>query len=435
MYFPNHFGPNLRVNHVLPRQPGLDSPTSATNCRYQNNTHDDSLHSQEGVIMSDNRETDWDPRDSGVLSDQRLAYDDMRERCPVAHSDFLGWSVFRHEDIINILADPGTYSNASKRKSIPNGLDQPEHTLYRNALEPFFGVEAMSVFETNCRNVAVNAVQALRSHGDEVEFVSAFARPFTVKSLCAYLGWPTDQWEQLAAWIHGNQQAALAHDRQAGKELALAFIGYVNDALNIRREAGAETYDDITAKLMTMEVAGQTLSDEDIASVLRNWIAGHGTVAASIGILTLYLAQHQQVQQHLRDELELLPTAIDEILRVDGPLVSNNRTTTRAVVIGGRTISAGERLSLIWIAANRDERAFDDARSVNFHAERAQDGQNLVFGSGIHDCVGAPLARLEMRIAMEELLRNTENIELGGVHPIRSGYPSNGLEALTVRLD
>ena len=385
--------------------------------------------------MSDKTSFDWDPRNPAILSDQRQAYDDMRERCPVAHSEFLDWSVFRHEDIVNILADPDTYSNSSKRKSIPNGMDQPEHTLYRKALEPFFSPEATVVFEADCRNIAVETVRSLRSEGAEAELVTAFARPFSAKSLCAYLGWPHDQWEQLDDWINGNQQAAFAHDRQAGKELALAFIRIVNDALNIRRKAGVETCNDITAKLMTMQVAGQPLSDDDIASVLRNWIAGHGTLSASIGILTLYLAQHPQVQEQLRVEPELLPVAIDEILRVDGPLVANNRTTTRAVEIGGRTIAAGERLSLIWIAANRDGRAFNDAKNVNFQADHDRRGQNLVFGSGIHDCVGAPLARLEMRIAMEELLRGTQSIELADAPPVRSSYPSNGLETLTVRLD
>lgn len=389
--------------------------------------------------MSDKPAADWDPRDASVLRDQRQAYDEMRERCPVAHSDFLDWSVFRHEDIVSVLADPETYSSTSKRRAVPNGMDAPEHTFYRRALEPCFDSEQMAAFEPRCRRGAAEMVQDLLTR-DEVEFVSEFAQPYSVETLCAFLGWPQDAREQLGGWIHGNQQAALAHDREAGKTLALAFIGYVNDALRVRREAGIETFDDITAGLMMTEVEGEPLSDDDIVSVLRNWTAGHGTVAAALGILALYLAEHRGVQQQLRDRPELLPAAIDEILRADGPLVANRRTTTRDVEIGGRTISAGETLTLIWIAANRDGRVFDDPDAVHFHHNhetniRDRGGDNLLFGAGIHDCLGAPLARLEMRVAMEELLNRTSRIELAGTQPpSRSAYPSNGLETLKIHL-
>jgi cytochrome P450 len=163
-------------------------------------------------------------------------------------------------------------------------------------------------------------------------------------------------------------------------------------------------------------------------------------VAATLGILALYLAEHQDVQQQLRDEPALLPAAIDEILRGDGPLVANRRTTTREVEIGGRTVGAGETLTLIWIAANRDGRVFDNPDTVRFHQDhetniRDRGGNNLVFGAGIHDCLGAPLARLEMRVAMEELLNCTRRIEHTGTQPPSRGvYPSNGPEALKIRL-
>ncbi|CAN5500260.1 cytochrome P450 [soil metagenome] len=389
--------------------------------------------------MSDKPAADWDPRDASVLSDQRSAYDEMRERCPVAHSDFLDWSVFRHKDIVSVLADPETYSSASRRRAVPNGMDAPEHTLYRRALEPCFDREQMATFEPRCRSGAVEMVQDLLTR-DEVEFVSEFAQPFSVETLCAFLGWPQDTREQLSVWIHDNQQAAFSHDRETGKTLALAFIGYVKDALRVRRETGVGTFDDITASLMMTEVEGEPLSDDDIASVLRNWTAGHGTVAAALGILALYLAEHQDVQQQLCDEPALLPAAIDEILRGDGPLVANRRTTTREVEIGGRTVGAGETLTLIWIAANRDGRVFDNPDTVRFHQDhetniRDRGGNNLVFGAGIHDCLGAPLASLEMRVAMEELLNCTSRIEHTGTQPPSRGvYPSNGPEALKIRL-
>lgn len=381
--------------------------------------------------MNDRATTDWDPRAASVLGDQRRAYDEMRERCPVAHSDFLDWSLFRHEDIVHVLDDSETYSNASTHRAVPNGMDPPEHTLYRRALEPYFAEDRMATFEQDCQRIASELVQMLRSH-DEVEFVSELAEPFALKSLCAFLGWPSDTWERLLGWTHGNQQVSFSRDRAAGKALAIAFAGYVNEALQARREAGADANDDITASLMKTEVAGERLSDDDIVSILRNWTAGHGTVAAAISILMLHLVEHPDMQQQLRHDSSLLPAAIDEILRVDGPLVANRRTTTRDVEIGGRSIGAGEKLTLMWIAANRDDRALDSPDEVRF--DRTSDA-NLLFGAGIHDCVGAPLARLEMRVVMEALLADTSHIERAGIEPpSRVVFPSNGLRELRVRL-
>ncbi|HRA48055.1 MAG TPA: cytochrome P450, partial [Thermomicrobiales bacterium] len=169
-----------------------------------------------------------------------------------------------------------------------------------------------------------------------------------------------------------------------------------------------------------------------IVSILRNWTAGQGTVAAGIAILVQYLAEHPDLQTTLRANPDRLPDAIDEILRVDGPLVANRRTTTRAVEIGGRKIEAGEKLTLMWIAANRDNRVFDDATEVRLDRDQSA---NYLFGAGIHVCVGAELARLEMRVALEELLARTTVIELGSSAPsIRAVYPSNGYQSLPVRL-
>jgi cytochrome P450 len=134
----------------------------------------------------------------------------------------------------------------------------------------------------------------------------------------------------------------------------------------------------------------------------------------------------------LRASPALVPRALDEILRVFGPLVANRRVATRDVVIGGRKIAAGERLSLIWISANRDEAAFDDALKVNL--ERDQ-GANLLYGAGIHVCPGAPLARLELQVAIDELLRRTSNVEVRpGTTPERVPPPANGFQSLQLRL-
>jgi cytochrome P450 len=289
----------------------------------------------------------------------------------------------------------------------------------------------MRAFEPRCRQIAAELVPGLLAR-DSVDFVAAFAQPFSFAALCAFLGWPPEMSEQLCGWTHGNQEVAFSRDRAAGAALARAFTGFVTEAVRARREAGAAASADLTTDLMGRTVEGAPLSDEDIVSILRNWVAGHGTVAAALGILTAYLAACPDAQRHLRREPALLPAAIEEILRADGPLVANRRTTTREVSIGGRRIGAGEKLTLNWIAANRDGRAFDDPGAVRF--DRDQEG-NLLFGAGIHVCLGAPLARLELRVALEELLARTTAITLDDAAPLRrETYPSNGFEALPVRL-
>lgn len=117
--------------------------------------------------MSEEQQDDWNPRDASILEDQRRAYDEMRERCPVAYSEFMGWSLFRHEDISTVLADPETYSNASRFLAIPNGIDPPLHGRYRAALTPNFNQEQMARLEPRVREIVVNLLVPMRS-GDQI---------------------------------------------------------------------------------------------------------------------------------------------------------------------------------------------------------------------------------------------------------------------------
>ncbi|MEO7194415.1 MAG: cytochrome P450 [Pseudonocardiaceae bacterium] len=381
--------------------------------------------------MSDHPVPDWDPRDVSVLRDQRRAYDELRERCPVAYDSFLGWSLSRHHDIVSVLADPETFSNASEYRSVPNGMDPPDHTRYRHALEPYFRPERMKALEPRCRRIAVDLVQACLGR-DEVEFVAEFAQPFPVKTHCAFSGWSSETWKDLRDWVRRNQAAALSPDKETGAALAREFAGYVSEALRARRKTELAASDDVITSLMGTAVEGAALSDEDIVSILRNWTASCSTMAAALGILVCYLATHADMQERLRREPPLLAAAIEEILRTDGPLVANHRTATRAVEIADRKIGASEKLSLNWIAANRDGGVIDDPDAVRLDRDQ---GDNLLFGAGIHYCQGAPFARLQLRVALEELLRCTTTIELGASGPPRrDAYPSNGFLTLPVRL-
>lgn len=379
--------------------------------------------------MTVKQHDDWNPQEAFVLENQRQAYDKMREHCPVAYSKFMGWSLFRHADIRAVLADPETFSNASQFMAIPNGMDPPAHGRYHDALAGFFNEAQMTSFEPRVRSLATRLFEPLIC-GEAIELIEAFVTPFTFKTLCSLLGWSDQQWQFLAGWVYDNQKVAFSQDVSAGKSLADLFSNHVRTNLDAHRSA-PDNAKDATAALLNITIAGEKLTDEQIVSLLRNWATGHGTVSAALGILILHLAGSPELQNQLRNDPSLIPAAIEEILRVDGPLVANRRTTTREVEIQGRTIPKGEHLTLMWIAANRDPRVFDDPEVINL--ERITDA-GLVWGQGIHICLGAPLARIEMRVALEELLAQTKGIVLVDPAPRRAVYPSNGLETLHLRL-
>lgn len=384
-------------------------------------------------VTPDKPEPDWDPRSDAVFSNQIKAYDEMRHRCPVAYSDYLGWSLLRHEDVVRALDDHHSFSSAvSRHLSVPSGMDPPRHTAYRQLIERHFEPARVEAFEPLCRAISADLVSSLERNV-EIDLVARLARRFAVRIQCAFLGWPDSMHEPLLEWVRKNHEATLARDIVAMATIALEFDGYISQLLEARRRAGTAAPDDITTDLLRQRIGGRPLSQEEIVSILRNWTVGElGTITACVGILAHYLAQKPQLQRQLREELGLLPAAIDEILRLHAPLISNRRVTTKPVEIGERKIAAGERVTLIWASANRDEAVFGDPDE--FRLDRDPD-ENLLYGRGIHVCPGAQLARLELRVVMEELLKGTSEIAPApGRQPVLAIYPASGFSALPLRI-
>lgn len=383
--------------------------------------------------MESDQANDWHPGPRDTASDQIATYDAMRRRCPVARSDYLWWSLFRHADVVRVLHDPASFSNAaSNHLSIPNAMDPPEHTPYRQIIDRYFGPERMAAFEPLCAAVCEARVAALpRAQG--FELMAGFAQPFALAIQCAFMGWPDSLHEPLRQWIDKNHRATRAGDRVAMAQIAVEFDGHIKQQIAQRRDAGALAADDVTCQLLRERIHGRALSDEEIVSIVRNWTVGElGTIAASVGIVVHYLAEHPALQGQLRQRPADVPAAIDEILRIHPPLIANRRITTRAVDIGGRRIAAGERLTLIWASANRDEAVFGDPDA--FDPERNA-ANNLLYGAGLHVCPGAPLARLELRMLTQRLLQHTREITLVQTSPPqRARFPASGFSSLTVRL-
>ncbi|MCX4188522.1 cytochrome P450, partial [Methylophaga sp. OBS4] len=154
--------------------------------------------------MSRNKyQQDWDPRATSVLENQLAAYDEMRTRGPVAYSDYMQWSLFRHEDVKRVLEDHDTFSNvASWHLSVPNAMDPPEHTRFRRIIDPYFDPEAMAEFEPKCRAIAEN-IAARLSHEGEIEAMSLLGQDFALEIQCAFMGWPASLYEPLRMWTRG----------------------------------------------------------------------------------------------------------------------------------------------------------------------------------------------------------------------------------------
>ncbi|SHM13929.1 cytochrome P450 [Vreelandella subglaciescola] len=374
--------------------------------------------------MSDTCQIDWDPRAPDVQDDQLHAYDALRGRCPVAFSDYLQWSLLRHADVVRVLNDHATFSNAASRHlSVPNAMDPPDHTRFRRIIEPYFNAAAMAEFAPRCRAIAEGVVNRL-PHDGPVEAMAEMGQNFALEIQCAFMGWPTSLHEPLRDWVKRQQAATLAGDREALGELALEFDGVIRERLTVRR-ALATPPDDVTTRLMNETVDGRPLTDAELVSLMRNWTVGElGTISASIGSLMQFLAANSGWQQRLRDEPDILPEVIDEILRLDAPLMSNRRVATCPVDVGGRSIAEGERLTILWGAANRDPDVFEDPDTVRLGRDPES---NLLYGAGIHVCPGAPLARMELLDFMQALINATRRIRTIPDEPaVRACYPAGG---------
>ena len=364
---------------------------------------------------------DWDPHGPDVLTNQRPAYDAMRSHCPVGRDSSGDWTLFRHADVTRVLHDHDTFSSvASPHLSVPNGMDPPAHTDYRHLVERCFEADRVAAFEPACRRMAAAVLDEVLDRPD-VDLMAAAAWPFAARALCAYLGWSESLAETLIDWTRRNQEATLERDHRGLAAIASDFEALVADVIASRDPDAPGPAADLTDMLLRETVGGRRLTQAELTSILRNWTMGDvGTLAAAIGIVAHALASEVELQCQLRRHLRLVPDAIDELLRIHGPLVSSRRRVTRQAELGGRTLEAGSRLTINWIAANRDPNVFN--RPDRFRLDR-DPGANLLYGAGIHVCPGAPLARLELRVIVEELLAATHVIEPAAALPATLAMP------------
>ncbi len=363
---------------------------------------------------------DWDPASEAVQHNQIAAYDAVRNRCPVPHSEAWGWSLLRHQDVVAALTDHATFSNrVSQHVAIPNGMDPPEHAAYRAVVDRCFTAQRVAAFEPELRRVTADVIDRAVTDRETIEVMSDVALPFAARVQCAYLGWPEAVAVPLLQWSERSAQATAARDRTELNRVADEFDAIIRDVLDQARRSNDER-STVTRDLLAEQVDGRDLTDDELVSMLRNWTAGElGTIAAAVGVICEFLARRPDVRANLRSRVD--QPALDEMLRLEAPLISNRRRTSRPVAVSGVDIPVDSPVTIVWPAAQRDPDVFVDPDQ--YRPDRPRQA-NLLYGRGIHYCPGEGLSRLELGVFTEVFLARVTEFKLSS--PARRATPPSG---------
>ncbi|MCU1354755.1 MAG: Cytochrome [Acidimicrobiales bacterium] len=359
-------------------------------------------------------ETQFDHYDPAYAADPFSVWEQLRETCPVARSErFRNMAVpTRHADIEAIARDTATFSSRSPVAATfasmadfnfvvpPISSDPPYHTSFRHLLLPFFAPRRIDELQAGVIEHADALIDAFLETG-RCDGAEDYAQHIPVRVIARMLGVPDGDGDQFRTWIHDLlERGALDFDS------ALAGLmgphEYFTEQIQ-RRQAQPvdERGDDLISFLLGAQLDGRPLDEHELfGGCLLLLVAGIDTTWSAIGASIWHLASHPEDQQRLRDEPDLWPTAIEELLRAYAP-VTMARDAIRDGEIAGCPIAKGDPVLLPFPAANRDPAVFDRADEVLLDRER---NRHVAFGIGIHRCLGSNLARMELRTALERFL-------------------------------
>ena len=342
-------------------------------------------------------------------------YREMRNREPVAYDEVRQmWHVFRYADAERVLTDHRSFSSdrswlVQQREQVSLqkytsliGIDPPKHRELRLRMAQAFTPSMIAQLEPHICHIA----KSLISQGldrNEMEVIKDLAYPLPMMTIGLLLGVPPQDGNRLKAWadklVSGNFESIGQFARER-HQITVEMADYFKTILQQRR---ADPQPDLISSLLTVQEQGGKHIEEDdlIAFCILLLIAGHETTTCLIGNIMMCLHQHPDIWTALQQQRALVPAAIEEILRYYTPLKAITRVTTTEVVIGAQTIAARQPICA-WVgSANRDERQFPEPDHVNL---QRNGHRHLSFGLGIHFCLGAALARLETKVALELLL-------------------------------
>jgi cytochrome P450 len=364
----------------------------------------------ETEAMSDSPEMPEGQFDFDPAGPQAI-YDMLREHSPVLRTDQGGTIIARHEDVEFALRNADIFSSdmeavsiGNVRPLIPLQINPPEHVKYRRLLDPLFAPKQVAMLEADVRKLSNQLIDDFIDSG-ECEFNSAFAIPLPCTVFLRLLGLPLEDLDLFLELkdniIRPNGEAAQIPEEEFTRiqaETGQRIYAYFEKVLDEREQ---QPRDDLLTQFLEAEVDGHRLTREDILDICYLFLlAGLDTVTASVGCMVSYLAQHPEQRQRLVDDPSQIPGAVEELLRWETPVPGVPRVVAEDIELCGERLEAGERVTVLIGSANIDERGFPEPSDVDF--ERPAN-RHLAFGGGVHRCLGSHLARLELRVALEQL--------------------------------
>ena len=338
-------------------------------------------------------------------------FEEMREHNPVFKDERTRlWQVFRYEDVLTILTDYSRFSSQAYEFMggfLANSLiakDPPDHRKLRNLVNQAFTSKAVARLSDRITNITQELLDEVRRKGT-MDIVSDIAFPLPAKVIAELLGVPPEDWNIFQRWARVDGSDPASSRQETGRSMQVEMFNYFSNLLEERRRAPRE---DLISSLSVAEVDGERLSEPELLSFCTLLLAaGQETTKNLITNAIVCLTDHRESMERLINEPVLIPTAIEEILRFLPPVWFLFRQTKTDVELAGQHIPANQ-VVLAWTAsANRDTARFPDPD--RFDIER-EPNRHLAFGHGIHFCVGAPLARLEAKIALPMMLQQLKNL-------------------------
>lgn len=394
------------------------------------------------------------------VADPNPLYARLRREVPVSFSAMLNmWVVSRHDDVSAILRAPSQFSSGDVLRPpidlpaevkailaadyVPEypllGSDPPAHGRLRSFVGKAFTPQRVAESEPWVRRTAEELVEGFAGEG-RADLVARYSVPFALRVLAQALAIPLDDMVRIKGWCDHESlflAAQLPPDQLAPYAHSMvALRRYLRAMIESRRES---TGDDLVTALVRAQsedggVGGVQLETTELASMLSVLIfAGHETTTNALGNILLLLSQHPEVWEAMRREPSRIPAVVEEGLRAAAPVVAMMRTSVAATEVGGVAVPAGARMLLLFASANRDERVF--AEPDRFDPTRPNLEQQLAFGRGIHFCVGAALARMELRVALETLAARLPALRLEAPPVFRPELVHRGPKRLEIAWD
>lgn len=315
---------------------------------------------------------------------------------------------------------------------IPIAIDPPDHTRFRRILDPFFSPKKMAEREPELRKQAGELIDEIVASGGQCDVMPTLARPFPSQVFLTLFGLPMEDRDRLVQWKDAILQFTDPSSSEATPEVmahALELFTYLTEHIAARRSDS--TGSDMLSQLMQDTDDGRLDDNEILGLCFMFVLAGLDTVTSAVGFALAKLADDAELRQRIAGDATLIPAFIEDLLRVDGPVPFAPRVTTEDVEIAVRLVPKDTTVMLSYGSADRDPRRYDDADVVHLDSKAV----HFAFGRGPHRCLGSHLARLELRLILEEWHTRIPNYSLVDGKQPEMPWPTGTMGLLSVPLD